>query len=411
MNETLKKIFSYKMFVMLLVGYSAGLPLLLIGSTLQAWMTDKKIDLATIGLVSLFGLPYNLKFLWSPLLDRFELPFLGRRRGWVIVFQAFLVASILSLSLVNPETDIYLLCTICLLIAFFSASQDIVLDAYRREILPDEELGLGSSLYVVGYRLAILVSGSFALFLADRIPFEEVYRWMAVCMAPTILFTLIFPLENRHIQRPGTLREAVIGPLKEFFTRKGALIILLFILLYKVGDSMAANMTTPFILNLGYSKTDMATIGKTFGMIATIIGGIIGGMIMLRANMKRSLIGFGVLQAISTLGFAILPSLPLGFASLASVIAFENLASGMGTAAYAAYMASLTNKQFTATQYALFSALMGVPRTILSSPTGWMSQVMGWENFFVFCTLVALPGLLLLIPVFRLEKPAQGPAV
>lgn len=403
MNQTLSKIFSYKMFVMLLVGYSAGLPLLLIGSTLQAWMKDKGIDLSTIGLVSLFGLPYSLKFLWAPLLDHFEFPFLGRRRGWIIVFQALLVLSIFGLSLVNPKTDTTLLACVCLSIAFFSASQDIVLDAYRREILSDEELGLGSSLYVVGYRLAILVSGSFALYLADNIPFEKVYQWMAVCMAPAILFTFIFPLESKLISRPANLSAAVFGPLKEFFSRQGAITVLFFILLYKVGDSMAANMTTPFILDLGYSKTDMATIGKTFGMISTIIGGVIGGTIMLRTNMKRALVSFGILQAVSTLGFAILPSLPIGFASLASVIAFENLASGMGTAAYAAYMASLTNKQFTATQYALFSALMGVPRTVLASPTGWMSQALGWEKFFIVCTLVAIPGLLLLIPVFRLE--------
>lgn len=227
-------------------------------------------------------------------------------------------------------------------------------------------------------------------------------------MAPALLFTFVFPTENKHLKGPGNLRDAVVGPLMDFFTRKGAWVILLFILLYKVGDSMASNMTTPFILDLGYTKSDMGNIAKTFGMVATIIGGIIGGVMMLRMNMKWSLIIFGILQAISTLGFAWLPSMPLSLSALAGVIALENLASGMGTAAYAGYMASLTNRQFTATQYALFTALMGVPRTILSSPTGWMAKQMGWELFFVVCTLAAIPGLLLLIPVFRLSKPHEA---
>lgn len=411
MNETVKKVFSFRMLTMLLIGYSSGLPLLLIGSTLQAWMTDEGVDLTAIGLVSLLGLPYVFKFLWAPLLDRFKLPFLSRRKGWMLLFQSLLVVCIFGLSFTHPKTDINLVCVWAFLIAFFSASQDVVIDAYRREILPDEELGLGSSLYITGYRLAMLVSGALALILADTLPWKDVYMWLAIFMVPAIVFTLIAPKENHHIAIPANLKEAVVGPLKDFFTRRGAWIMLIFILMYKVGDSMASNMTTPFILDIGYSKTDIGTVAKTFGMVATILGGIIGGTLMLRMNMKLSLIFFGILQAVSTLGFAILPSLPLGFFSLAMVIAFENLASGMGTAAYAAYMASLTNKQFTATQYALLTALMGIPRVILASPTGWMSKVLGWEVFFVVCTLIAVPGLLLLIPVFRLEKPRGNAAV
>jgi PAT family beta-lactamase induction signal transducer AmpG len=406
----LKKVFSYQMLVMLMIGYSAGLPLLLIGSTLQAWMTDSGIDLTTIGMLSLVGVPYSLKFLWAPLLDRYQVPFLGRRRGWMLVFQVALVASLFFLSMLDPKTNVTLVCLVSLLIAFCSASQDIVLDAYRREILSDEELGLGSSVYIAGYRIAIIVSGALALNMADNMSWSMVYKIMAVLMAPALIFTFIFPDENKHIKAPGNLRDAVVGPLKDFFVRKGAWVILLFILLYKVGDSMASNMTTPFILELGYSKSDMGNIAKTFGMMATILGGIIGGVMMLRMNMKWSLVFFGILQAVSTLGFAWLPSMPLSLTSLAIVIAFENLASGMGTAAYAGYMASLTNKQFTATQYALFTALMGVPRTILSSPTGWMAERLGWEQFFVFCTVVAVPGLLLLIPVFRLSVPEERAA-
>lgn len=410
MTETMKKIFSLRMLSMLLVGYASGLPLLLIGSTLQAWMKDEGIDLGAIGMASLIGLPYVIKILWAPLLDRYKLPFFSRRKGWMILFQALMVISIFGLSLSNPKDNIYVTCAWAFLVALFSASQDIVIDAYRREILPDEELGLGSSLYVTGYRLAMLVSGAFALYLADQIPWKNVFMWLSVFMAPAILFTLISPAENKHIPIPSNLKEAIVGPLAEFFKRRGAFVMLLFILLYKVGDSMASNMTTPFILDIGYSKTDIAAVAKTFGMIATIVGGIFGGTLMLRMNMKVSLIFFGILQAVSTLGFAILTKMPVSFASLASVIAFENLASGMGTAAYAAYMASITNKQFTATQYALLTALMGVPRVILSSPTGYMAESLGWEMFFVVCTVVAIPGMLLLIPVFRLEKPAEKPA-
>ncbi len=411
MNETMKKIFSRRMLSMLLVGYASGLPLLLIGSTLQAWMTDEGVDLTAIGMVSLIGFPYVVKVLWAPLLDRYKLPFLSRRKGWMILFQVLMVICILGLSLSNPKDNIYITCTWAFLVALFSASQDVVIDAYRREILPDEELGLGSSLYVTGYRLAMLVSGAFALYLADQIPWKDVFMWLAVFMAPAILFTIISPEENKHIPVPANLKEAIIGPLAEFFKRRGAFVMLLFILLYKVGDSMASNMTTPFILDLGYTKTDIAAVAKTFGMIATIVGGIFGGTLMLKMNMKLSLIFFGVLQAVSTLGFSILAQLPVSFANLASVIAFENLASGMGTAAYAAYMASITNRQFTATQYALLTALMGVPRVILSSPTGYMAKMMGWEMFFVFCTVVALPGMLLLFQVFKLEKPAQEATV
>lgn len=410
MNETLKKVFSLRMLAMLLTGYSAGLPLLLIGSTLQAWMTDEGVDLTAIGLVSLLGLPYVFKFLWAPLLDRYTIPVLGRRKGWMLLFQSLLVVCILGLSVTNPRTDIMLVCVWAFLIALFSSSQDVVLDAYRREVLPDEELGLGSSLYVTGYRLAMLVSGALALYLADQIPWKNVYQWLAIFMAPSLLFTIFAPKESHHIPIPANLKEAVVGPLMDFFTRKGAWIMLLFILLYKVGDSMASNMTTPFILDIGYTKTDIATVAKTFGMIATMLGGIIGGTLMLKMRIRSALIIFGILQAVSTLGFSVLPSMPVGFSSLAAIIAFENLASGMGTAAYAAYMASLTNKQFTATQYALLTALMGIPRVILASPTGWMSKVMGWEAFFVVCTIIAIPGLLLLIQVFKLERPDEKAA-
>lgn len=404
--DTLKQIFSYRMLIMLLMGYSAGLPLLLIGSTLQAWLTDSQVDLTTIGFVSLIGLPYTVKFLWSPILDRYHLPFFGRRKGWMVLFQALLVLTIFCLSLVNPKDDLWLVGGIAFGIAFFSASQDIMIDAYRREILPDEELGLGNSLYVSGYRLGMIVAGAFALYLADQIQWTMVYQVMALFALPTILFTIIAPKEGSYVA-PADMKEAIVGPLKEFFSRRGALIFLLFILLYKVGDQMAANMTTPFILQIGYTKTDIAYVAKTFGMIATIIGGLVGGVMLLKINLKISLVFFGILQAASTLGFAFLVHLPVSFLSLASVIAFENLAAGMGMAAYGAYMLSLTNKKFTATQYALLSSLMGITRVIIPAPTGYMADILGWEMFFIVCTLMAIPGMLLLYPVFKFERASD----
>ena len=407
MTGTWKKIFSYRMLCLLFLGYAAGLPLLLIGSTLQAWMTQSGVDLTSIGMASLIGLPYTVKFLWAPLLDRFEIPLLGRRKGWMIFFQIFLIVTIFMLSTVNPKEHLAAVALFSFLIAFFSASQDIVIDAYRREILPEEELGFGNSVYVTGYRIAMIVSGALALIMAGSVPWADVYKWMAAFMVPAILFTIIAPKENNHIPAPKSTMEAFVGPLKEFFSRPGALIIILFILLYKVGDLMAGNMTTPFILKMGYTTVQIGTIAKTFGMVATIVGGLFGGAMMLRMSMKKALVFFGILQALSTLGFALLTRLPVGFSSLASVIAFENLTAGMGMAAYGAYMASLTDKRFTATQYALLSSVMGITRVILPAPTGYFADVLGWEMFFVVCTLMAIPGLLLLIPAFRLDRKSS----
>ncbi len=408
MNQTWKKVFSYRMLCLLLLGYAAGLPLLLTGGTLQAWMTDEGVDLGTIGMVSLIGLPYTIKFLWSPFLDRFKLPFLSRRKGWMVFAQALIMVTIFALSMVNPREDLLVVGVFALLIAFFSASQDIALDAYRREILPDEELGFGSSVYVTGYRLGMLLAGAGALILADKMPWSQVYQIMALFMAPAILFTLISPKERTDIKAPSNMKDAIVGPLKEFFTRPGAFTILLFILLFKVGDLMAANLTTPFILQAGYSKTDMGTVAKGVGMIATIFGGLFGGALMLRIPMKASLVIFGILQAVSTLGFALLTRLPVEWSSLAAVIGFENFSAGMGMAAYGGFMAALTDKRFTATQYALLSSVMGITRVILPAPTGYIAGAVGWETFFVICTLAAIPGMLLLIPVFRLARPTAA---
>jgi len=387
------------MLIIVLMGFMSGLPLLLTGSTLQAWMKDEQVDLTMIGIFSIVGLPYTLKFLWSPMMDRYVPLGLGRRRSWMLITQATLVASIAALGLTQPSQAPWTVAVVAVLVTFCSASQDIVLDAYRRELLPDNELGLGSSLYINGYRLAMLVSGAGALLLADQMPWQYVYYTMAAVMALGLVITLCVPEPAGNVRAPQSLRQAVLEPFLDYFHREDPWIILAFILLYKIGDTMASAMTTPFILELGFSKTEYATIGKSFGLFATLTGGLVGGAILFRLGIFRSLWIFGVLQAVSTLGFAFLTRTGTSLAALAAVVAFENLTSGMGTSAYAAYMASLTNRRFTATQYALLTSLMGLPRVLASAPTGYMAQAIGWQGFFVLCTLIALPGIVLLLRV------------
>ena len=384
------------MLVALLMGFSCGLPLLLTITLLQAWMKDVGVDLTVIGLMALVGLPYTLKFLWAPILDRFTPPLLGRRRGWLLIVQSALMVSISELGFTHPANNPWMVAFIAFLVTFFSASQDIVVDAYRREDLPDEELGLGASLYVNGYRLGMLLASGGGLILADHMSYAMVYQIMAACMLPGIFTTLLAREPDIHDQTPKTLKEAVIEPLVDYFRRQEALWILAFILLYKIGDSMATAITTPFYLDIGFSKTQIGTIVKLFGFWATVGGSLIGGVIMLKLKINRSLWVFGFLQALSTAGFAILARIGNNLIALGAVITFENFCSGMGTAAFVAFMASITNKRFTATQYALLSSLMGVPRVIASAPTGFLAKVMGWELFFIFCTVIAAPGLMLL---------------
>ncbi len=385
------------MFIAFLMGFSCGLPLLLTGTVLQAWMKDEGIDLTTIGLMALVGLPYTVKFLWSPLLDRFTMPFLGRRRGWLLIAQICLIFSLIGLGFSEPKNNPWLLASMALLVTFFSASQDIVVDAYRREDLTDEELGLGSSLYVNGYRIGMLLASGGGLIMADYMPFKMVYLIMAACMLLGVLTTLFCPEPENTFGTPDTLKEAVLNPIAEYFKRDKALYVLAFILLYKIGDTMASAMTTPFYLDIGFSKTEIGAIVKLFGFWATILGGLIGGVIILRVGINDSLWVFGFLQAISTAGFAVLAKIGHSVPALSAVIGFENLTGGMGTAAYVAFMGSITNKRFTATQYALLSSLMGVPRVIASSPTGFFAKILGWESFFIACTLIAIPGILLLL--------------
>ena len=397
-GDILRIALSGRMLAALLMGFSSGLPLLLAtGSVLQAWLKETGVDLGTIGLFALVGLPYTLKFLWAPLLDRFApIAGMGRRRGWLLLIQVALMAAIVSLGFTDPAQSLPLVTLAALLTAFCSASQDIVIDAYRRESLADDEQGLGASFYVNGYRVGMLLASGGGLILADFIPFQAVYWVMAAAMLPGLITTALCIEPLMSAGTPRTLREAIVQPFVEYFSRQDAALILLFVLLYKVGEMMASQMSTPFYLDLGFSKTEIGTVVKLFGFWATVIGGLIGGVLILRLGIYRALWLFGVLQAIGLIGFVILARLGHSVPGLALAISSENLFSGMATTAYVAFMATLTNKKFTATQYALLSSLMGIPRVIVNTPTGYLAEWLGWEGFFVFCMAATVPGLWLL---------------
>jgi PAT family beta-lactamase induction signal transducer AmpG len=384
------------MLVAFLMGFSCGVPLLLTSSVLQAWMTEQGVNLSTIGLFSLVGLPYTLKFLWAPVFDRFTLPLFGRRRGWLLVMQLVLILALVCLGLTDPSQTPWVVALAAFVVTFFSASQDIVVDAYRREDLSDNELGLGSSFYVNGYRVGMLLAGSGGLILADHLCFAHVYLLMAASLLIGAATTLLCREPPLVKGTPHNFREAVLEPFVDYFTRERALLLLLFILLYKIGDQMASTLTTPFYLSLGFSKTQIGAVAKLFGFWSTMIGGLVGGVVLLRIGIIRSLWIFGILQAVSILSFSLLALTGNSLTGLATAITLEQLTSGMGTSAYVAYMASLTNKKFTATQYALLSSCMGIPRVIIAAPAGWLAESLGWPLFFLGCTLVAIPGLLLL---------------
>ncbi len=395
----LRSVFSWRMLVVLLMGFSSGLPLLLIGGTLKAWLREDGVDLSTIGFFSLAGLPYTVKFIWAPLMDRFVPPFLGRRRGWLALAQLALMAGFAGMAMTQPSASLQTLAVIAVCVGFFSATQDIAVDAYRREVLKDIELGFGSSLAINGYRFAIYVSGALALILAGWLSWKATYLIMAAMMLVGLVTTLLAPEPETGAPPPRTLREAVVGPFAEFLSRKGAVTILAFILLYKIGDSMASEMMNPFYIDLGFTLEQIGAVAKTLGLIGTFGGAALGGLLMLRIGISRSLWVFGFLQAISTACFALLATLGNSIPLLALVIGFETFSGGMGTAAYAGYMASVTNRRFTATQYALLTSLMGVPRVIFGSATGVLAEQLGWQGFFVFCTVIALPGMLLLFRI------------
>lgn len=385
---------SRRIGVMVLVGFSSGLPLALTGGTLQAWMTVAGVDLRTIGIFALVGLPYTVKFLWSPVMDRFVPPLLGRRRGWMLLTQAALVLGIVAMAAGNPAEAPIALGAFALLVAFFSASQDIVIDAYRTDVLHPPERGLGAAVFVTGYRVAMLVSGALALILSERIGWRSTYLLMAGLMGIGIATTLFGPEPEVKVVPPKTLREAVISPLSEFFSRRGAVALLFLIVLYKLGDAYAGTLTTAFLIRgVGFSPTDVGTLNKGLGLVSLIAGAMFGGIWMVRLGLYRSLLIFGALQAVSNLSFMVLAWVGKSYGMLVFTVAFENLCGGMGTAAFVALLMALCDHRYTATQYALLSSLAALGRILVAPTSGFLVESIGWGVFFLFTALSALPGL------------------
>lgn len=376
------------------------MPLYVLLQLVPAWLRDEGVSLAEIGLFALVGIPYTWKFMWAPLMDRWVPPFLGRRRGWMIVCQIALLLSIGLMGAYQPAQSTWLIAWFAVAVAFFSASQDVVLDAYRREILPDAELGLGNSVHVQAYRISSLVPGSLALILADILPWSSVFWITGGFMAVGIVLTLVIDEPDTEAPPVMGLRAAVVAPFAEYLQRKGwrgLLLVLGFMFLYKIGDNMATALATPFYLDMGFSKTQIGLVAKHAALWPAIIGGLLGGVVMIRLGINRSLWLFGVVQLVSILGFAVLASAGDVIWLLATVISFEYLGVGMGTAAFTAFIARETSKVFAATQFALFTALASLPRTFANASTGIIVEQTGWVNFFLLCAVLALPGMILLI--------------
>jgi PAT family beta-lactamase induction signal transducer AmpG len=403
-----QQLFTRRMLICVFTGFASGLPLYLLLNLVPAWLKTEGVDIKTIGLFALIQFPYTWKFIWSPLLDRFVVPALGRRRGWMLLTQVGLLLVIATLGGFSPQTEMSTIVLLCTLLAFLSATQDIVLDAYRRELLSDTELGLGNSVHVNAYRIAGLIPGSLSLILSDHLPWSMVFIVTALFMLPGMAMTLLVS-EPHRAAPPKTLREAVVEPFHEFITRQGwqsALLILAFLFFYKLGDSLCTALATPFYLEMGYSKTDIGLIAKNAGLWPAVIGGLLGGLWMLKIGINRALWLFGVVQVVAIFGFAWLASLGhqdiIGAAervSLAWVIGVEAFGVGVGTAAFVAFIARTTHPAYTATQFALFTSLAAVPRTFMNATAGWLVEGMGWTMFFLLCALLAIPGMLLLLKV------------
>jgi MFS transporter, PAT family, beta-lactamase induction signal transducer AmpG len=393
-----KALFNRRMLICIFTGFSSGLPLYILINLLPAWLRTEHVDLKAIGLFALIGLPFTWKFIWSPLVDRYALPLLGRRRGWMLVTQVALIASLPLFGALQPQQDLWTIAYLATAVAFFAATQDIVLDAYRRELLPEVELGLGNAIHVQAYRISSLVPGALSLILADRLP--------------GIINTLLIDEPALSRAAPRTLREAVVEPFHEFITRAGwrqALLVLGFIFLYKLGDSMATALATPFYLDTGFTMSEIGLIAKNAGLWASVFGGLLGGIWMLRIGINRGLWLFGAVQVFSILGFAWLayvnrPDRLL----LAGVIAFEALGVGLGTAAFTAFIARTTDPRYTATQFALFTSLAAVPRSLINATTGWIVDAIGWFDFYLLCMGLALPGMALLLRVAPWNAPTPG---
>lgn len=398
MKQYLEVFSDRRIALILFLGFSSGLPLALSGGTLQAWMAVSEIDIKTIGLFSLIGLPYTLKFLWAPVMDRFVPRLLGRRRGWLVMMQLALIAVLVLMGSLDPRTAVLGLAMLALLLAFFSASQDIAFDAYRTDVLEARQRGAGAAVSVLGYRVAMLSSGALALVLADRIGFQTTYLVMAGLMAIGVISAWLAPEPAMPAAVPKNLQDAVVLPFRQFFGRgNSAAALLLLIVLYKLGDAFAGSLTTTFLLRgPEFSLTEVGAINKTLAVIATIVGALFGGGLLAKFGLYRSLMMFGILQAVSNLTFMWLAYAGKNYLLFVTAVGFENLAGGMGTAAFVALLMALCDPRYTATQFALLSAASAIGRVFVGPPAGIMVDSLGWGPFFFGTFLIALPGLALL---------------
>jgi len=388
-----------KMAVLLFLGFSSGLPFYLTSKTLQGWMTTAKVDLATIGFFSLVTLPYSLKFVWAPVMDRYVPPFLGRRRGWVLITQVLLLLAIAAMSLHDPQTGLKMLAVNAIAIAFFSASQDISLDAYRTDVLETREMGAGAAVFVMGYRIAMITTGALAFFLADRIAWPTVYVVLSLLLIVGIVTTFVAPEPVLSDAPPRTLAEAVVLPFADFFQRAGvlrALLVLLFIVVYKYSDGLAGSMSTPILLKAGFSQSEVGAVFLGVGVIATIAGVVVAGAAIGNFGINRSLWIFVVFQGLSNLTYYGLSLAGKNHAFMVAAVITENFGLGLVTGAMTAYLMSMCNKRFTATQFALLSSLMAASRDILVAPAGKIAESLGWPSFFLITVAMAIPPLVLL---------------
>lgn len=393
-----QQLFQKKMLLCVGLGFSSGLPLYLVLQLIPAWLRSEHVDLKQISLFALAGLPWSWKFLWSPLLDRWSLSSLGIRRSWMLLTQIALCLIIACMGLFSPTSQIIPIAWMTLCIALFSATQDIALDAFRRELLSDEELGLGNSIHVYAYRISSLVPGSLSLFLADLFSWKFAFFITAFFMLIGIV-TALFSTEPTHQKISVRFSESFTLPLKEFLSRNGwrhACLILMFLLFYKLGDNMATALSQPFYLDMGYSLTQIALIAKHAALWPSIVGGLLGGVLMLRIGINRALWLFGLMQMLAILGYALLTQLNGSLTALALVIAAEYFGVGLGTAAFTAFIARATAKHYAASQFALLTALMALPRSVANAFAGHVIEALGWQHFFYFCTVLALPGMILL---------------
>jgi len=403
----LRKMLTRKMLTILCLGIAAGIPLGIVLTVLQAWMTKSGIKLATVGLAALVQMPYTWKFVWSPLMDRFVPPFLGRRRGWMLVSQLLMIVSIVAMGQFDPAHAIVPILALATLISFAGASHDIVIDAYRRDVLDESELGFGSAVavnsYLIGFRYIGVVLG---LFLGDFLPWSQVFMILAGFVVIGVIGTLIAIEPRDAIAAPRSLREAVFNPFLDYLKRAGAIEILLFILLYKLGDNLAGALLTPFYIKVGYTLTQISVYYKIVSFWGTFCGGLIGGALLTRYSIRKCLMAFGVFQGVTPLAFAILVFTGPNVLALAFVVAVETLSLGMGASALTAFMLRLCNRKFSATQYALLTSFMGIPRTIIPSSAGFIVDAIGWVQFYVLCVALAVPGLLLIY--FRAARWEEG---